>query len=203
MATRINDQMHEFIINNYQGRFTRDLTELVNHKFGTDINEKYMKSYKSRFKLWSGVRTQWGNGQTNVYKPQKGFIHPNAVATQFKKGGKPRNTLPIGTEIKRDDGLIWVKLNDLPGRHDLAGRWKQRARIVWEEVYGQLIKNQIVLHLDGDSTNDNIENLAVVTRSQLAVINRNHFICEDPNITKLGIQLAEVSSILYKKRRNK
>lgn len=190
---KMKPEMHEFILANYKSRLTKELTDLLNQKFGTSFSEPYIKSYKSRFKLWSGVRTQFGHGQKMHVHP-KGYMNPNAVATQFKKGVQPMNTLPIGTEVLRRDGLIWVKISNAPGRHDLVGRWKQRARIVWEVKNGPLKPKEVVLHLDGNSQNDSPENLAIVTQSNLATINKKRLISKDPEITKSGILIAKITN---------
>lgn len=198
--SKVNPEMHQFIMENYKGILTSELTNRINSKFGTNFTEKYIKSYKSRYKLRSGVDMRFGHGQKR-HIAEKGYIHPNAVLTQFKKGHKPHNTQPIGSEVLRSDGLIWVKLHNNPGPHNIAGRWKARSRIVWEIKNGPLKDDEIILHLDGNSQNDSSDNLYVIKREQLLIINKHSLINESPELTKIGITIANLQRKINQRRK--
>jgi hypothetical protein len=48
------------------------------------------------------------------------------------------------------------------------------ARYNWEQVHGPVPKDMCVFKLDGDKYNDDISNLCLVSRKDLAMLNRNH-----------------------------
>jgi hypothetical protein len=48
------------------------------------------------------------------------------------------------------------------------------ARYNWLQVHGEIPKNMCVFKLDGNVFNDDISNLCLVTRRDLAQLNRNH-----------------------------
>ena len=63
--------------------------------------------------------------------------------TQFKKGHRPKNAKPIGTESLRSDGYVWVKVSE-------PRTWREKHRIIWEEANGQIPKGHVVLFADGN-----------------------------------------------------
>ena len=130
--------------------------------------------------------------KTKTYLSQQGVKrarHPNVVATQFKKGVKPKNkglrqidfmppekferskatrfkpgnipknTKPIGYETLYADGYIYVKTCE--------GMQKKHL-VVWREHHGEIPKGIRVIFLDGDKKNCSIENLAIVDASEAA-----------------------------------
>lgn len=77
--TRHPEEVHRFIAENVQGTTTRDLTEMVNAKFGTQFTEAKMKSYKCNRKLKSGTPLGVPAGRaTNKYPEEiQNFIKDN------------------------------------------------------------------------------------------------------------------------------
>mgnify|MGYP000844145163 FL=1 len=76
---RYPDEVHKFIAENYQGRSTKELVELVNAKFGPIFTESKMKSYKANHKLKSGAPRGLPAGRpTELYPAEiKKFIEEN------------------------------------------------------------------------------------------------------------------------------
>ena len=89
----------------------------------------------------------------------KGNVNrPNlAELMRGKHGGRWK---PIGSE-RVNNGHIQVKVAE--GR-----RWKYRARAVWEQAFGPLLRTQIIHHRNGDPFDDRLENLQMVTRAEHA-----------------------------------
>ncbi|MEN6487843.1 MAG: HNH endonuclease [Smithella sp.] len=67
------------------------------------------------------------------------------MATQFKKGNKPANWVPIGTERTNRDGYVEVKIAD--GR--LNKNWKAKHIFIWETANGPVPKGHVVIFGDG------------------------------------------------------
>lgn len=98
--------------------------------------------------------------------------HPNSVPHQFKKGHIGPGHKSIGDEvIKR-----W-KIDGAAAREQRfrkvgdPGIWKSVARIVWEAANGPIPKGHVVRYLNGDSMDDRLENLQVVTRRECIILN--------------------------------
>ncbi|MGA1979494.1 MAG: HNH endonuclease [Sedimentisphaerales bacterium] len=110
-----------------------------------------------------GVKTRFYPGQKNLYRPPKG-IHLSP-ATEFKKGHLPANHKELGTitihKSERDRPYRMIAVaGPTPNRH----KWIPYAQYVWEKIHGPLPKGCLVVHTDGDSMNDNPENLEATDR---------------------------------------
>ncbi len=54
---------------------------------------------------------------------------------------------------------------------------------------------------DGDKLNCNIDNLILVSRSELLIMNRNKLIKNDSVLTKVGVNIAKLLDTMNKKKR--
>jgi hypothetical protein len=97
----------------------------------------------------------------------------------FKKGQQPHNTLPIGS-IRNINNYNEIKY----ANH----KWMALARYNWEQVHGPVPKDMCVFKLDQNKYNDDISNLCLVSRKDLAMLNRNH--------SKLTPELKEVQILI-------
>jgi len=84
--------------------------------------------------------------------------------TEFKKGQAARNKLPLGsvtvrTNRKTGVSRAWVKVAE-------PNVWRLRAIVVWESIQGKLPKGKLVHHKDRNPLNDDIDNLAAMTRGE-------------------------------------
>lgn len=81
---------------------------------------------------------------------------------------KPKNSLPIGTEVVAK-GWVKVKVAE-------PNIWRNKAHMVWEKHNGKPVPSgKHLLHLDCDFTNNDIDNLVLVSRSDLAKLNKKRF----------------------------
>lgn len=101
----------------------------------------------------------WNKGQK--MSPQ----HIEKLTGVFKKGNVPHNEMPIGS-IRDINSYNEIKY----ANH----KWMSLARYNWEQVHGPVPKDMCVFKLDGNKYNDDISNLCLVTRKDLAMLNRNH-----------------------------
>jgi hypothetical protein len=97
----------------------------------------------------------------------------------FKKGQTPHNTLPIGS-IRNINNYNEIKY----ANH----KWMALARYNWEQVHGPVPGDMCVFKIDQDKYNDDISNLCLVSRKDLAMLNRNH--------AKLTPELKEVQILI-------
>lgn len=107
----------------------------------------------------------------------KGKFQPGkhySPETQFQKGGKAHNRLPVGTirvRTQKDDGKRqWIKVKE-------PDSWTLLAKYIWIQNNGPIPKGKVIHHKDDDKMNDVIENLACLTRKE-------HF--DEHNIGEMG-----------------
>ena len=190
-------QIKEFILNNYKGRTTQELTALVNKEFNTLFREGQLRAYKSRNRLSSGVVTTFKKGQASYNKGKKmpPEVYERCKATMFKKGSTPPNKLPVGSEIKDSYGYWKVKVGE-------PDKWEFKHRLIYEKYYNMKIqKGDMVTFLDGNKDNLNIKNLALLTNEENLYLLRNKLRSEHSEITKTGINIAKLD-LKIKERMN-
>lgn len=155
---------------------------------GVELTLVQVKSYLSRCKIRLGTYGYFKKGSVPANKGKKMplEIYEKVAKTMFRPGNQPKNILPVGTERVSKDGYIEIKVAN-------PNKWMSKARYIWEQHTGEPLKrNETVIFLDGDKLNLKIDNLAKVTRSQLARLNQNHLIYNNQELTRVGITLAKL-----------
>jgi len=78
------------------------------------------------------------------------------------KWNKPKKLKPQrATQSKK--GYYQIRLYDGSGK---LGKLKYLHRLVWETFRGEIPKGLEIDHMDGDTTNNSVENLQLLTRKQ-------------------------------------
>ena len=112
----------------------------------------------------------------------------------FKKGNVPKNYRPIGSERITKDGYIEIKVKD-------PNEWQLKHRVLWENQHGKIPENHILIFLDGNRLNCSIENLKLVSRSELLILNRRKLLTDDADINNTAAILAKVIDMSNKKQK--
>jgi hypothetical protein len=187
-------EVREFIRNNYIGVGHQGMADLLNQKFGTNYTKGQMKAIYSRFKLNSGRTGRFPKGIVPANKGIKGtHVSPE---TEFKKGHKPRNQMPVGTEILRVDGYVYVKIAE-------PNKWRQKHVLIWEAANGPKPKDNRILFGDGDRLNFDLDNLILVTPAQMVRLNQRHLIQNDADLTRTGLQVVDIINKIGELKRRK
>ena len=165
---------------------------MLNSHFGTSFEESAIKSLVYRLGM--------GNGLTGVnlskagvaHRFQKGHVPANKgkkgggwEPTQFKKGSIPANYRPVGSERVNVDGYIEIKVAD-------PNKWRCKHVVIWEERNGLVPKGHALIFGDGNKLNLDPENLILVTRAQLAVLNKHKLIQNNAELTKTAIAIVDL-----------
>jgi hypothetical protein len=105
--------------------------------------------------------------------------------TQFKKGNRPHNYKPVGTERVNGEGYVDVKVAD-------PNKWRSKHILIWEKENGPVPKGHVIIFGDGNRLNLELDNLILVSRKQLAILNKNNLIQKDADLTRTGIIVADI-----------
>lgn len=191
--TRINKkskytvEIIEFIRLNVKEFTDKKIAEMINAKWGLGINESSVTNAKSRY----GIRTGFGRGYfikgRVPLNPIKKGEHLNRE-TEYKKGGFSHNRLPIGTERVNRDGYHEVKVQD---GHQ-GKNWKLKHRLIWEKANGPIPNKHRIVFLDGNKDNLTMENLALMTYEQTAIMSKKKLFFTAAELTLLGSKIAEI-----------
>lgn len=196
----LTDEQEAYLKKIYKGVTNRECTRLLNEKFDLSLTCRQVKSVKSRLRLDSGIKGLYVEERVCDTRFKKGNML--GKDTQFKKGLTPHNKQPIGTEVVKDDG-VFVKVSDVKGKYAHNINWKLKQVYVWEQHNGEVPKGKIVTFLDGDKTNFDINNLALVDRSELVTMQHHGLIYSDAELTKVGITVAKIKVKSNKRKKKK
>lgn len=191
---KYTDEMKQFILDNYKGRYNQELADLFNQKFNTNITSRTIKSYKANNKLNSGLTGKFRKGQTphNKGKKMPKEVYEKVKHTMFAKGNVPPNHRPVGSERISKDGYIEVKVAE-------PNKWRLKQRVVYEEAKGEIPEGCPIIFLDGNKRNFDIDNLRCITRSELLYLNCNG-LNNSNEITETGILMARLDRTKNKKK---
>lgn len=111
-----------------------------------------------------GVEFRFQKGQKPWNTGIKGLPSTGRMPeTQFKKGSKPRNWLPIGSLRLSKEGYQQRKVTDTgyPPRD-----WVSVHTLLWEEHHGPVPSGHCLCFRDGNKQNIELANLELITRAE-------------------------------------
>jgi hypothetical protein len=196
----------QFIKDNIAGRTYAELTEMFNRQFGRSATIDQMRHMMFRK---YGLR----NGLKNRYTPEEiQFIKDNIAGRTYaeltemfnRRFGRSatiralrnkcfncgishcRNIYPIGAERINHYGYVEVKI----GKSKYERKLKHH--IIWEAANGPIPKGHVVIFADGDKRNFILDNLLLVSHSELGIMNHQGLISTDKDLTKAGKVAADI-----------
>lgn len=208
MAKRIPLEVKAFVRENVKGITTNELQKLVNTRFNADYTLYSIKGMVYGQGLKNGLDTRLNGSQGKQTRFKKGNVpankgvktdytnYPQVQKNWFKKGQAPHNTSEVGSELVRTDGYTWIKVEQ-------PNKWKQKHRLLWEQHYGPIKKGQIVTFLDGDKSNIDIVNLAVINQREHLRLNHLELRFDDSELTKTGINIVKLNLAIVDKTKKK
>ena len=187
-------EQDRFIRETFPGISTKELAERFNQRFKTSLKFSQVRAYVHNHRITNGLDMRFGKGGT-PHRPPKGKRF--APASEFKKGCRPQNWRPVGSERVNGEGYTDIKIAEPKG-------WKTKHSILWEAAHGPVPKGMKLIFKDGDKSHIALENIALVSNSEMAVLNRRALINADPELTETGILIAKVlvkaSAIKHKQK---
>jgi hypothetical protein len=187
-----------FIKNHVKGLQNQELADLLNKTFGLSITARQMNTWKKNHGQTSGIDKRFKKGHTPVNKGTKGLYNVGGNKTSFKKGQDAHNYRPVGSERVDSDGYLLVKVSDKGPWHK---RWRHKHKVLWEESKGPIPKGHVLIFADGNKQNISLNNLLLATNSQLARLNQNHLIFDNPDLTKTGLIIADIYGKIGERKR--
>ena len=180
---RWTDEEKEYLASIVKGKTYKELLALMNEKFDYEFSSQQIESALRRYNLKTGNTGQFKKYQEPWNKGLKGYIGANK--TSFKKGTIPPNYKPVGTERFAKDGYIEVKVKD-------PNVWELKHRYIYKKHYGKIPKGYNVIFADKNISNFDIDNLILVSKAEMLILNKNKLIFEDKDFTKVGVNIAKL-----------
>ena len=205
---RIPEDVKQFVRDHVAGTYNRDLTAMVNERFGLNLTVTSIIGLKSRMGLRSGIdgkfmagmrrspATEFKKGHVPINKGTKGMF-PNAGGkTRFPKGHRPHNWLPVGTEVRDSYGYWKVKIAE-------PNKWRYKHILMWEEAHGPVPKGKVIVFLDGDRNHCEMENLALISMAANARRNQLHLSGSSVELGRVAVATAELIAAIGKREKAK
>lgn len=196
---KYTDDIINFLREIAPGKTYKEIVEIFNKKYDLEMTVKKLSSLLGRKKIKTGTTGCFRKGFIPWNKGKKGYVGANK--TSFKKGNKPKNWRPVGSERIDDEGYTLIKVSNEGG---MLKRWALKHRVVWEQHHKKKIpKGSVIIFADGNKNNLSIDNLLCVTREELKVLNRCRLISSVPELTKTGLNIAKIKIKLAEIRKEK
>jgi hypothetical protein len=180
---RWTNEEKEYLASIVKGKTYKELLALMNEKFDYEFSSQQIESALRRYNLKTGNTGQFKKYQEPWNKGLKGYIGANK--TSFKKGTIPPNYKPVGTERFAKDGYIEVKVKD-------PNVWELKHRYIYKKHHGEIPNGYNVIFADKNISNFDIDNLILVSKAEMLILNKNKLIFEDKDFTKVGVNIAKL-----------
>lgn len=180
-------EVQAYIFASMKGVGPREMTGKVNERFGAAYTVEQMKSFYGRKKLHSGVTGYFAPRHIPWNKGMARYSAPGTEHTRFQPGELPPTTLPVGSESNTKDGYIQVKIA-------MPNVWKLKHRLIWEQAHGPIPDGHSVMFKDKNKRNFDPDNLMLVSRSQLAIMNHENLWGETPEANESYALVAKLKN---------
>lgn len=173
---RYQDNHLAFLQTHYRTLNLEQLTEAFNKefpRFGADVNS--IRACLRNHRIQSGRTGQFEKGQESWNKGQKG-INTGGEKGWFKSGAVPLNIKPLGSERVNVDGYVEIKVDEPNPYTGHSTRYRPKHQVVWESEHGPIPDGHVVIFKDNNKLNCDIDNLKLVSRAQLVVLNKTGLI---------------------------
>jgi phage protein len=171
------------------GRHYHEIVEMFNKKFERQIDAKKLKETLGNHGISTGLTGRFEKGHVPVNKGKK--FPGTGNRTTFRKGNVPANKMNVGEDIITTDGYVKTKIAE-------PNLWEYKHKLIWAEAHGPIPEKHSVIFADGDKLNLSIDNLLLVSRAELLMLNRRRLISENSELTKIGLNVVKVMGKVYK-----
>jgi hypothetical protein len=187
-----------FITKKIAGRSYAGMTDLFNEHFGLKGKKKLtlaqMIAFINNHKLRNGRDGRFRPGLIPHNKGRQGYCAPGSEKGWFRPGNRPHAWCPVGTEKTDADGYLKVKVRN-------PRTWKMKHVLIWEKAYGKVPGGHVVIFADGNKLNMRLDNLLMVSRAELAVMNRRGLISNNGDLTRVGKSIADIKLLIAARTR--
>lgn len=178
------------------GKTHAELTELFNLRFGLSLSVTQVTAAAKNRKIRNGLNGCYAKGHVPANKGRKGYYAPGSEKGWFHKGNHPQTYVPVGTESITTDGYPVVKVAD-------PNVWRLKQQLIWETENGPIPKGFCVVFADGDQQNCVLENLILVSRGELLMLNKFGLYGGSKVLTETGLAIVKIALAAAERKKNR
>ena len=165
-------------------RYIFEIAELMSIKFNYEFRKSQIKSIMAKHKITNNMKNKIPKG---IEPWNKNLKIGNSRIHNLKN---------VGDEYISSNGFTMMKL-------DNPTRWVQKHRYLYEQTFGEIPKDKVLIFLDGNKQNLNLDNLKCITRKQLIKMNQNGLFYDNAELTEAGSELANLMLKINEVSKNK
>lgn len=192
-----------FIRTRYQFLSHVELATALNVEFGIAVTAGQVRSFVRNHHITCGRTGCYEKGNRPWNAGTKGQGLTGANVHSFKPGNVPANVRPLGFERIGKHGYIEIKVAERCPYTGFPTRFRSKHVVVWEQHHGPVPPGMLIRFLDGDKTNCDIANLAMVSQGENAILNKSGISGLPAEIMPSCIALARLRKKMGDKRRGK
>lgn len=169
------EEMDRWLIDNIDNYSRKELVKAFNDEFHQRRTEDCLKAHCNR--------------ELKIYFKDN--------EDRYTKARSRVQQFPIGAETIRN-GYVWVKVaDDCYKATDYAGykNWKPKHQIVWEQQYGEIPEDKMIVFLNQDKLDCSLENLYAISKSANAIMIKNKWYTHSREHTLTAIKWCELHCI--------
>ena len=179
----------DFLRKNTPGRHYREIVEMFNRKFEYQIDTKKLRETLKNHKISTGLTGRFEKGITPHNKGKK--FPGTGNKTTFRKGATPHNKMKVGEDAITTDGYVKTKIAE-------PDVWEYKHKLIWIKAHGPIPEKHSIIFADRNRMNLDIDNLLLVSKAELLMLNRKKLISENSELTKTGLNVVKVMNKVYK-----
>lgn len=174
---------HEDFLRKHETTPRKELTELFNAKFKTQVSSNGLEQKCRKIGLICPNNGCFKKGSIPTNKGTKGLMKANK--TSFCFGNRPMNAKKVGSISTRKDknGSLYMHIKIAE-----PNKWQMLHVYIWEHKHGKIPKGHCVIFKDKNTLNTRLENLMLVSRDELVRLNQKYaYIDKSLKETALGV----------------
>jgi hypothetical protein len=184
---------HEDFLRKHEVTPRKELSELFNVKFKTEVSHKALGQKCVKLGLTCPNTGVFKKGSIPANKGTKGLTKANK--TSFSPGNRPMQTKRVGSisTIRDKGGYLYMHIKVAE-----PNKWQTLHAYIWECKHGKIPKNHCVIFKDKNTLNTRLDNLMLVSRAELARLNQKYSNI-DKSLKDTALQVIKISSEIRKK----
>lgn len=156
----------DYLKNIIKGRTTKEIIELYNKKYDKNMTYNQLILFQKKYKVRSGLDTTFKKGKVDNPNPPQ---HIGYEFVSYQKNGIKRTRIKIG-----------------------KNKWIDKQRYIYEQYYGKIPKDCVIIFLDGNRDNFDINNLKCITKEQHRIIAGNCLYFNNKYLNEISIDNAKL-----------